>query len=115
MDHQDDVLAVLGEYRLDACRVADIDVVVAVGGNGRLQFATAPLGGGIVAEERPPHIIVDTDNFQTLAAEEPHRFRADQACRSSYDCHAHEVSPFGNVIRSSSLAHSQNAGKNMDF
>ena len=101
VDHQGDVLAVPGEHGLDACRVANIDVVVAVGGHGRLEFATAPLGGGVVAEEGPPHVIVDADDVEALAAEEPHCFCADQARRSRYNCYAHEISPARNAIESS--------------
>ena len=78
MDDQFYVFSVFAEYARHIRFRTDIQRFMGVAGTFPLQFLPVPVRGRFIAEEFPPHIIVDTDNGQPFIYQETDGFSADQ-------------------------------------
>ena len=60
-----------------------------VASNLEAQEVSTPHGGRLVAEEVPPHVVVDTDDRQAPPSEKPHRLGTNQTGGASDDGDVH--------------------------
>ena len=58
-----------------------------------LQSSSIPVRGCVVSKEAGSHVVVDSDNSESLLAEKSHSFGADQSGRSAYYGDVHHSVP----------------------
>ena len=78
----DEVGPLGGEQIAHALAVANIEIEVAVAGNGIHQIAHHGAGGARRAEELLPHIVIDADDVPTFAGQQARALGADESAGS---------------------------------
>ena len=84
--------SVRGEQPIHRGLVTDVGVHVAIPLDGVLEPFPSPRRAAVVAEEIAPHVVVDADDVEALAGEEPRRLGSDEAGRAGDDYDRHALS-----------------------
>src|SRR5438874_414067 len=83
VDDHAHIRAISLEETCHSALVADIYIVVPVGLELRLEVLPAPGRAGLLAEELAAHVVVNTDDVQSLPGKEPRGLGSYQTCRAS--------------------------------
>ena len=78
----DEVGPLGGEQIADTLAVANIEIQMAVAGNGIHQIADHGAGGAGRAEELLPHIVIDADHVPAFARQQARALGADEPAGS---------------------------------
>jgi hypothetical protein len=81
--------------------IANIDIAVSVAHKLGLESLPAPNRAGVLAEKLAAHVIVDSDDVQSLAGKEPRGLGPDQTRRSSdyRNCHPAHLLTLVSVVQ----------------
>ena len=90
MDHKCDLSAIPPEKIIDGGLVSDVDALVAVAWERRLQPPRVPVGGSLLAEKVRAHAVVDTDDIESLIVQKGRRLAANKPRRTGDDRNAHD-------------------------
>src|SRR6185437_15763068 len=94
MNHGGDGFFVAREQTFDARPIANIQIEMAIVAHFPFEPVATPQTTRVVAEEDAPHIVVDTDDVETVGGEESYRLGADQSGSSRHygNTHLHYLS-----------------------
>src|SRR3990170_4022511 len=85
MNDQAGISPMLSEEKLHAFLVTNVHVIMRIIIEAGLEILLIPIRTSVLAEKRPPHVVVDSDDVVLLLTEETNGFGTHESRRACYN------------------------------